>query len=339
MSLVLFAWANALHRSTLERKFSVYTKLSNKLVGSIVLCNTYDNPDWLSTELHRRVYLCVKQKAHQASKDVLPSKYLTVFVGQVELQKCKTIELSCLSQQPISFMWECARHANTSDYYLGQTTLGATHLEAHRRLSRDIVEVSENIRTLHFKNVAFDAQTLVGAHKLCCLQEVSITQSWISIHDEVSPLSAQLPRGLTKLVVSMGEQTSRRARKRIYQRQRVLLRQIHKFVRLKHLHLSISMDCITDKLGEMTSLVHLDLSCNNLFSLPSLKRLVNLEELDLHNNTQLGGSLDLPCAKLTRLDISFCDFGQAVLDDLRTCSTLKKVDLYGNASLHGLGQK
>ena len=339
MSFVLFAWAGALRQPNSERTFSVYTKLSNDLVGSIVLCNTYDNLDWLAAELHRRVYLCASRKVHQENKDVLPSKFLTVFVGQVELKKCKTAELSCLSQQRISFMWDCARHANTSKYYLEQTTLGATHLEAHRGLTQDIVEVSENIRTLHFKNVSFDAQTLVGAHKLCCLQEVSITQSWINIHEEAAPLAAQLPRHLTKLVVSMLKQTSRLVKKRINQRQRLLLRQIHKCVRLKHLNLSVSMDCITDKLGEMTSLVHLDLSCNNLFSLPSLKRLVNLEELDLHNNTQLGGSLDLPCAKLTRLNISFCDFGPAVLDDLRACSTLKQVDLYGNTSLHGLGQK
>ena len=339
MSFVLFAWAGALRQPNSERTFSVYTKLSNKLVGSIVLCNTHDNLDWLAAELHRRVYLCALRAARQANKDVLPSKFLTVFVGQVELKKCKTAELSCLSQQPISYMWDDARHAHASKAYLGQPTHGATFLEVRYRLSKNIVEAYESIRTLHFKNVGLDAQTLVGAHKLCCLQEVSITQSWINIHEEAAPLAAQLPRHLTKLVVSMDEQTSRLAKKRINQRQRILFRQIHKFVRLKHLHLSVSMDCITDKLGEMTSLVHLDLSFNNLFSLPSLKRLVNLEELDLHNNTQLGGSLDLPCAKLTRLNISFCDFGPAVLDDLRACSTLKKVDLYWNTSLHGLGQK
>jgi hypothetical protein len=366
MSFALRAWFGNLCRLKIKNKrsaeqtFGVYSKLSNTLVGNIVLRDRPGNSDWLATELHRQVFLCLKQASVQVER-LLPSKFLTVFVGQVELQVCEAISFALLAQQRISFMWDYALHERLNFLCFGNHRGCGQHLVASfpNGLPRDFTSVAQHVIFLELKNLRLASSTFVGAHKLACLQKLYITDAWVDGRAEVFPLSAQLPRNLTELVVTLAHQRgqSQIDLESINRNRKVLFEGIHKFASLKVLRLSAKLDYISDKIGQMTNLVVLDLSFNKLCSLPSLKRLVNLEELalssnklcslpslkrlvnlealDLANNPYLGGRLDLPCAKLALLDISFCDFGQDVLDDLRTCSTLRLVRLKGNSSLHG----
>jgi hypothetical protein len=322
-----------------EQTFGVYSKLNNTLVGNIVLRDRHGNSDWLATELHRQVFLCLKQTSVQVER-LLPSKFLTVFVGQVELRLCQAISFGLLAQQRISFMWDYALHENQGIKCFGNSRGCGQHLVASfpNGLPRDFTSLVQHVIFIELKNLKLALSTFVGAHKLARLQKLYITDAWIDGRGDVFPLSVQLPRNLTELVVTLAH---RRGQSQIDEitinrNRKVLFKGIHKFASLKVLRLSAKLDYISDKIGQMTNLVVLDLSSNKLCSLPSLKRLVKLEELDLAHNPYLGGRLDLPCAKLALLDISFCDFGQDVLDDLRTCSTLHVVRLHGNSSLHGM---
>ena len=344
MSFALRAWFGDLRRlnvgngPNLEQTFGVYSKLSNMLVGNIVLRDRHGNSDWLATQLHRQVFLCLKQKSVQVER-AIPSQFLTVFVGQVELQLCEAISFGLLAQQRISFMWDYALHEHLNSVCFGNDRGCNQHFVASfpNGLPRDFTSLAEDVVFLELQNLRLGFSTFVGAHKLVRLQKLHITKAWFTTHEKAVPLSAQLPRNLTELVVGLVQQRGQNQKDldTIHQNCKVLFKGIHTFATLKVLRLSAQLDYISDKIGQMTNLVVLDLSLNKLCSLPSLKRLVNLEELDLAHNPYLGGRLDLPCAKLGLLDISFCDFGQEILDDLQTCSTLHVVRLNGNSSLHG----
>ena len=323
MSFAIFVAFACTPRS--GQRFGVYSKLCNKFVGSVALGNTFGNPECLAVELHRQVYLCLSSKATEEDKfPILPRQFLKVFVGQTELEHC-TLSLSSLSQHKISFVWDMQDFDNA----LPRSTLCyKDNVAEFRREPKPFpLDAVRDAHTVHYKHVYLQASSLRQLKKLRKLQKVYITNALFSIMTNNAPLCTLLPTNLTDLYVSATYNCSVDH----------ILKGIHNFLRLSYLGLSVHMKRITSKLGGMTSLTRLDLSNNELEALPSLKRLVQLEDLDVSNNSTLCCKLDLPCTKLTRVDIRNCDFDQSVLEELQACTSLRTVLIHGNPSMAGLG--
>jgi hypothetical protein len=321
-------------RGTFGQRFDVYSKLCNKCVGSIVLGNTFGNPEFLKVELHRQVHNCLSSKETQEETQedkfqILPSKCLQVYVGQTKLEEC-TLSLSSLSQGKISFMWDMRDYANDKKHFDRELSRGAlcyknNVAEFTSEPKPYLFDMVRDAHTVHYKKTCLNVNSLQHLKKLRKLQHVYITNASFTIMSTDAPLWTLLPTNLTDLYVSAEPNHL----------VDLILKGIHNFSRLSSLGLSVRTKHITHKLGGMTSLKRLDLSNNIIKALPSLKRLVQLEDLDVSNNPTLCCKLDLPCTKLTRVDISYCDFDASVLDDLQACTSLRTVLIHGNHNMAG----
>ena len=186
MSFALRAWFGDLRRlnvgngPNLEQTFGVYSKLSNMLVGNIVVRDRHGNSDWLATQLHRQVFLCLKQKSVQVER-AIPSQFLTDFVGQVELQLCKAISFGLLAQQRISFMWDYALHEHLNSVCFGNDRVQPTlcgvvpkwasarfyKFGGRRSLHRVLVLSLEHTSLYVFKNFTLQKRGLPLTKRLC----------------------------------------------------------------------------------------------------------------------------------------------------------------------------
>lgn len=298
----------------------LFCQLSNKLVGRLRVPNTNGNTVLLAAELHRQAFLCVKQDA------TLSSVFLNVYVGPTKVQDCTS--LSDLSQQRITYKWDYNKHEHykyVMEYKRGSYSQNT--ITCLSRLSDEAIAVAGHARALCIKTPRNSvASSLHGVKRLASLQKVHIMNAEFTIREDDPGLSALLPRNLVELVVTTYSNA----------KSNMLLKGIQHFSCLEYLHLSMNLQYLTDKVGELTNLTHLNLSSNNLRCLPSLKRLTELKVLDVGNNNLLCCKLDIETTKLTKLDIHSCDFDYRVLDDIRACRTLLQVILFGNMRLTSL---
>lgn len=303
-----------------NKHVSLFCQLSNKLVGRLCVPNTNGNTVWLAAELHRQAFLCVKQDGS------LPSAFLNVYVGQTKVQDCTS--LSDLSQQRITYKWDYDKHEDyTRIMEMNHCSYRYNTLTCLSRLFYEAITVASHARALCVKNPHNSVVSLLhGVKRLASLQKVHIINGSFTIREDDPGFSALLPRNLVELVVTTYSNS----------KSNILLKGIQHFSCLEHLHLSMNLRFLTEKVGELTKLTHLNLSDNDLRCLPSLKRLTNLKVLDVGINNRLCCKLDIETTKLIKLDINSCDFDYRVLDDIRACRTLTEVILFGNKRLTSL---
>ena len=303
-----------------NKQVSLFCQLSNKLVGRLCVPNTNGNMVWLAAELHRQAFLCVKQDGS------LPRAFLNVYVGQTKIQDCTS--LSDLSQQRITYKWDYEKYEHYKYVVeMNRCSYRDKTLMCMSRLPVEAIAVASHARALCVKNPRNGvASSLHGVKRLASLQKVHVINADFTIREDDPGLSALLPRNLVELVVTTY----------LNAKSNILLKGIQHFSCLEHLHLSMNLQYLTDKVGELTNLTHLNLSYNNLRCLPSLKRLTELKVLDVGNNNHLCCKLDIETTKLSKLDINSCDFDYRVLDDIRACRTLTEVILFGNKRLTSL---
>lgn len=310
----------------------LFCQLSNKLVGRLCVPNTKQNLEWLAAELHRQAFLCVKQDGS------LPSAFLNVYVGQHKVQDCTS--LSDLSRQKVTYMWDYEKHEKcTTSMARRCCTYRDNTITCFGALFDEVIAVASCAHTIRMMNpyamrlmnsCPNVASLLHGVKRLACLRAVHITHGNFTPREDDPPLSALLPRHLVELVVTTVHAP------RENPKNNALVKDIHHLSCLQRLHMSVGLQYISDKVGELINLTYLNLSNNNLRCLPSLKRLTKLEVMNISHNKNLCCELDITCTKLTKLNISSCDFDHRVLDDIRACKTLCQVTMFGNKRLTSL---
>lgn len=260
----------------------------------------------------------------------MPSAFLNVYVGQHKVQDC--ISLSDLSHQKITYMWDYNKHKKCT-YAMARRccTYRDNTITCVGPLFDEALAVASYAHTIRMMNPTQNIASLLhGVKRLAYLQAVHITHGDFTFREHDLPLPALLPRHLVELVVTTVHAPREKPKNNL------LLKGIQHLSCLQRLHLSVGLQYISDKVGELINLTYLNLSTNNLRCLPSLKRLTKLEVMDISHNKNLCCKLDITCTKLTKLDISSCDFDHRVLDDIRACKTLCQVNMFGNKRLTSL---